>query len=336
MITRTSILASLLLGAQAFAGTATVASAPEQTTLVAPEENFFSGSFTAAYTTNYTGRGLVPSRIGMQGEGAEILALKLKHDFNNKWSWNTVLAYTISSSGHSLYGLEHATVSPDSPLLPGLAGAPVTQLHDMNPQLPDINEMNMENEFVVSNEIRYSEEKWSLGFGHDFVHGGLLGVMSKHFAHNSRSYVNEFFLSPEYSPYKWLTLACPIRYSFDGIKGWWFEPSVTFKAPVIGTPDDMKMAALLSFNISATGDYFQDYHGAGANGTQAFWIKLATPYFVNEAKSFVITPSVSFNWCGKGAIKANENAALVPLAGDAYVPFQNFQVVGQLSCTYVF
>ncbi len=320
MITRTSILASILLGAQALAGTATVATAPEQTTLVAPEENFFSGSFTAAYATNYTGRGLVVSRAGIQGEGAEILALKLKHDFNSKWSWNPMLAYTIASSGHTLYG------NPDyNPALApyGLTGS--------------IHEANVENEFVVCNEIRYTEEKWSVGFGHDFIHGGLLGVMSKHYAHNNTSCVNEFFVSPEYSPVPWMTIACPIRYSFQGLRGWWFEPSVTFKAPLIGTPEDMRMAALLSFNVSATGDYFQDYHGACSNGTQAFWIKLATPYFVNEAKSWVITPSVSFNWCGKGAIKGNENSGYKQgTLDDTYVPFQNFQVVGQISCTYVF
>ncbi len=332
MITRTSILASLVLGAQALAGTASIAPAPEQTTLVAPTENFFSGSFTAAYATNYTGRGLVPTRLGMQGEGAEILALKMKHDFNSKWSWNPMVAYTIASSGHSLYGLEHATATVPNPYYPTYGGptanVPATALTG--------GEMNMENEFVISNEIRYTEEKWSIGVGHDFVHGGLLGVMSKHFAHNNTSCVNELFVSPEYSPFAWMTIACPIRYSFQGLRGWWFEPSVTFKAPIIGTPEDFKMAALLSFNISATGDYFQDYHGACSNGTQAFWIKLATPYFVNEAKSWVITPSVSFNWCGKGSIKANENAGLAPVCGDDYVPFQNFQVVGQIACTYVF
>ncbi len=322
MITRTSILASLVLGSQVLAGTATIATPPETTTLVAPEENFFTGSFTAAYATSYTGRGLVPTRTATEGDGAEILALKLKHDFNEKWSWNPMLAYTIASSGHTLYGIQGSNPAPNVPY-----GLTYGQCN--------VETMNFENELVISNEIRYTEEQWSIGFGHDFVHGGLLGVMAKHFADKSHSCVNEFFVSPEYTPAKWFSIACPVRYSFQGIRGWWFEPSITFKAPVIGTPDDIRMAALLSFNMSATGDYFQKYHGASSNGSQAWWIKLATPYFVNEAKTFVITPSVSFNWCGKGAVKSNENSALTTFS-DQYVPFQNFQVIGNIACTYVF
>ena len=68
---------------------------------------------------------------------------------------------------------------------------------------------------------------------------------------------------------------------------------------------------------------------------QAFWLKLSTPWFVNEAKNFILTPAVSFNWLGKGGMKANEKSEAKAYGSD-YVPFRNFAVVGDLTATYKF
>ena len=40
------------------------------------------------------------------------------------------------------------------------------------------------------------------------------------------------------------------------IYGWWFEPQVTFKAPLIDTPENVKLAAKLDLGASFTADYF--------------------------------------------------------------------------------
>lgn len=319
MITRTSILTSLLLGSQVLAGTAPVATV-EDPALASPEKSSFSGSFTTGVTTHYSGRGIVVSRPAVQGNGAEFFALKAKQELSESWSYDIMMAYTVASSGHTLYG------NPSF--------GPTYQSFGLN---GPIKEANIENEFVLSNEVKYTAEQWNIGIGYDFIHGGLLGVMAKHYALQGASCVNEFFLAPEYTPAKWFSIGCPVRYSVSGVRGWWFEPSITFKAPVLGTPEDLRMAALLSFNVSLTADYYQDYHGACTNGTQAFWIKLATPYFAGEKKNWIITPSVSFNWLGKSAIDANKNSEYKELSEDSSnVPFRNFAVVGTLSCTYVF
>ncbi len=278
-----------------------------------------SGALTTSVSTAYTGRGLVASTKAAGGEGVGSTILQLHFENDSKWSLHSTLAYTYIMSSHTLYpGAKFGAHTP-------YAGYPMP-------------EKNIENEFVVATEIRYTpSEKFNVGFGHDYIHGGLLGIMAKHFADEGASSVNEFFIKPTYSPYKWLDLSVATRYSTQGVRGWWFEPSVTFKAPIIGTPDDITLAGILSFHMSATGDYFQDYHGACANGSQAWWIKLSTPWFITEDKSLILTPSVSFNWLGKGAIRANKHSEHVQYTGDsAYVPFRNFAVVGSVMLTYKF
>ncbi len=279
-----------------------------------------SGSLSTSISTAYTGRGYVPSTAVAMGEGAGMTVLKLDFTNDSNWSLHSTIAYTYIMSGHTLYG-----GGKYASYIPGVGGT-------------DLPELNIENEFIVATELRYTfNDKFNLGFGHDFVHGGMLGIMAKHFADQGASVVNEFFLKPTYSPYKWVDIAVAARYSTQGVRGWWFEPSVTFKAPVIGTPEDMKVAALLSFNMSATGDYFQDYHGACANGSQAWWIKLSTPWFITEEKDLILTPSVSFNWLGKGAIRANKHSEYAMGTGDpSDKPFRNFAVVGSVMLTYKF
>lgn len=309
-----------------------------------------SGSLSAGYNTNYTGRGYVVTHSAAQGDSTEFIALKLKYDMGAKdlWSFESTVAYTVASSGHTLFG--NPTFGPNVAAQLGAAKAAqlpggvsdefrkqVQQAATETIRKQHVKEANVENEFVVINAFKYTRDMWNVSFGHDFIHGGLLGVMAKHFRHQGASCVNEIFISPVFTPTKWLETGVTTRFSFQGITGWWFEPYLTLKAPIIGTADDVKLAGTLTLAMSATADYFQSRYFACKNGSQAFWIKLATPYFATQDKNLIITPAVSFNWAGKGAMKANERSSFKKYTEDpTCVPFRNFGVVGSISCTYVF
>ncbi len=286
------------------------------------KELFVSGSFTVGYSTNYTGRGYVVSHSVAEGDGIAFSALKLDFNIADRLSLHSTIAYTPVLSGHTLYGAAEFGPTYNSF---GLEGP--------------IKEANIENEFVVKTELRYEfiPEIFSVGIGHDYIHGGLLGVMAKHYADQGASSVNEFFINPRYTPTKWLELSVPVNYSTQGIVGWWFEPSITFKAPIVGTPEDVKVAALLTFSMSATASYFSDWHHACENGDQAYWIKLSTPWFITDDKSLILTPSVSFHWLGNGGIAANKGSEFRQYSENPNnVPFRNFGVVGSVSLTYKF
>ncbi len=318
MIIRNTLLALTLSSTQLLAGTVSVAPAP----VVQEQESLWSGSVSAAYASLCNGRGLVATHSIAEGDSAVGGIFTLNRPFakDSKWSYHGLAAYYATTSGHTLYGRNDSIYGPAYPMP----------------------EYNIENETVIYNELRYSfNDEVSLGVAHNFLHGGLFGVMSKHWAESGHSCVNEVVLTPEYSPYKWMTLSANVRYSFQGMHGWWFEPSLAFKAPIIGTEDDVKLAAILSFNMSATAGYYKEEYNQSANGAQAFWIKLATPYYMNEEKNLVLTPSISFNWAGSGTQKANENSRDVggyawASGNDTFVPFRNFGVVASVYLTYKF
>ncbi len=312
-----SLLAAALISAQALAGTQLI-KAPIQE----PTNTFkhFSGSFTVGAETNYVGRGLVVTSRAAEGCGAETLALKTNYALgeDSPWSFENTIAYKIVSEGHTLYGNPH--FGPD--------------YNDMGLVGP-IKECNMENEFAVLTAAHYRQEEWNIAFGHKFVRGGLLGVMAKHYRDQSASVVNEVFIAPEWTPEKWLSVGCTTSFSFQGITGWWFEPYVTLKARIIGDEQKTVLAALCTFSMSATADYFAGAYNACVNGSQAYWIKLATPWFVND--NVIITPSVSFNWAGHGALKGNKLSEFKEYSQDpSCKPFRNFGVVGSISVTYKF
>lgn len=311
-----ALLATALLSAAAIAGetvTAPAAQAPQ------PEKRL-TGSLNLGYATNYSGRGIVASHAVAEGDSIEFAAAKFNYDFGRKdaWSWDSTVAYTVCSSGHRLYG------NPNF----GLALAPMGYVGP-------IKEANIENEFVLHNALKYTTEKGNISFGHNFVHGGILGVMAKHYRDQGASCVNEVFVTPEWTPYKWLSVGCTTSFSFQGITGWWIEPYITAKAPIIGTPENIKMAGICKIGLTATADYFDSRYNACANGTEAFYIALSTPYFVTD--KFIITPGVSFNWLGKGGLKANEKSEFRQYSMNANnVPFRNFAVIGSVAATYKF
>ncbi len=357
---RYALMAGALLSSMAFAGETTVV----DPSLATPQTfKRLSGSFNVGYETNYNGRGLVMSHSVAEGDSAGFAALKYNIDFGKQgaWSWDGALSYRDVPSGHTLYG--NPSFGPHTmaginaynqlsqlPMWSTLPGS--TDLGAFNPQLSGITKdqltakvaghengkikyCNIEPEVAIMNSLKYTQEKWNVAFGHDFVHGGILGVMAKHYADYDHSFVNEVFIRPEWTPAKWVSAGLTTRYSFQGVTGYWFEPDVTFKAPIIGTPEDIKLAGVLQFGMSATAEYFQGAYFACGNGTQAFWIKLSTPWFVTD--NFILTPSVSFNWLGKGGVDANKHSEFRKhTENKTMVPFRNFGIVGGVSATYRF
>ncbi len=337
-----AILAAALTAGAAFA---TTEPTPDFSTLPALSKERLSGSLTVGAATNYTGRGYVISHAVAQGDGMGFGAIKLNYDLGKKkdlWSIESTIAYKAPFSGHTLYG--------NAPVSDRIVAASYNMQNGTN--LPPeafkghgktIGAKNLENEFIVMTAAKYKRDKWNITFGHDFVRGGLLGAMAKHFHAQGASTVNEFFIAPEWTPYAWVAAGVKTSFSVQGVHGWWFEPYVTFKAPLIGTEngilskayEDLKLAAVVTFAMSATADYFDGRYNACDNGSQAFWIQVSTPWFVKD--NFIITPSVSFNWLGEGGLKANQAShAKQYTENESMVPFRDFGVVGTLSATYTF
>lgn len=338
---KTALLAAAL-AVPALATTTPAAPAADKYDGVKPvSAKRLSGALQVGYATNYTGRGYVVSHSVAQGDSVINTGLKLNYDFGKEklWSASITLAYNVPTSGHTLYGNPNASVKTIAGKLM-MGGMPYEQAM-AHAQAAygkvKIKQLNIENEFAVITAMNYTpkSELWNVSFGHDYIHGGLIGVMVKHYAKNGASSANEFFIHPEWTPYKWLSVGVKTSYSASGICGWWFEPTVTLKAPIVGTPEDIKVAGVLTFGMSAAAKYFDNGHYACDNGAQAFYIKFQTPWFAK--KNLIITPGVSFNWAGPGALAANKCSEFREYSGNYYNhPFRNFGVVGSLSVTYTF
>ena len=296
-----------------------VAYAGEPTAITLSQDfNRLSGAVHLGAGTAYTCHGYVPSRVAVQGEGCGMAALQLGYDFGKEsaWSYTGALSYKAPWSGHTLYG------------------NPAIQ-HPVYGEMHPIGYKNIENEFLVRNGAKYTQQKWNVTLGHDFIQGGVAGVVAKHFNNRDHSRMQQVFTNFEVTPVAWFSADINCARAFDTMDGWWFEAHARLKAPIVGSPEDIKVAGILEYGMSWTANFYESKHNACSNGTQAFWLKLSTPWFVNEAKSFILTPSVSCNWLGKGGMKANERSHARAL-GDKYVPFRNFAVVGDLTASYKF
>ena len=194
---------------------------------------------------------------------------------------------------------------------------------------------NIENEFIIRNGLKYTRNLWNVSFGHDYIHGGIPGVVAKHFDGENHSRMQQLWTNFEITPVAWFSADMNIARTFDTIDGWWFEWHARFKAPIIGTPEDIKVAGILEFGLSACSQFYTPSHNACDNGLQAYWVKLSTPWFVNEAKNFILTPSVSFNWLANGGRQANKQSHAKAF-GEQYVPFRDYAVVGDITATYKF
>lgn len=301
-----------------------------------------SGSLTLGYDTLANDRGVVLSHSVLGGDGSPLGALKYNYDFGRqgKWSFDGMVYFRDVVSGHRLYSnpnfggpYSHFIVQNRFPTLP--VGSPAYNAALSAVQHTSIKQANAESEWVLQNGLKYTEEKWNVAFGHTFIRGGVLGVFAKHFRHQGASCLNEVYLRPEWTPAPWLSVGVDMRHSFSGIHGWWILPDVTLKAPLWREGDKVKLAAVAKFAMAATGDYFNETDSACNNGSQAYYIKLSTPWFVND--NWVLTPGVGFHWLGKGAIYVNKRSKYAVATGNySYVPFRNFAVVGSISATYRF
>lgn len=302
-----------------------------------------SGSLTLGYDTLANDRGVVLSHSVLGGDGSPIGLLKYNYDFGRKsgWSFDGMVYFRDVVSGHRLYGNPGyggplATQAQNALALYGPALSPQQKAqytHIANQG--SVKQANAESEWVLQNGLKYTQEKWNVAFGHSFIRGGVLGVFAKHFRNQGASALNEVYLRPEWTPAKWFSVGVDVRHSFSGIHGWWFLPDVTFKAPLYTEGDKVKVAAVCKLAMAATADYFDDTDSACNNGSQSYYIKLSTPWWVTDR--FILTPGVGFHWLGKGAIYVNKRSKFAMATGNpSYVPFRNFAVVGSLSATYQF
>lgn len=221
----------------------------------------------------------------------------------------------------------------------GAAGAPLgaadEALNASYAQHQKMGARNIENEFILRNGLKYTRDMWNASFGYDFIHGGIAGVVAKHFDGESESRMQQFWVNGEITPVAWFSADVNIARTFDTIDGWWFEGHARFKAPIIGSPEDITVAGILEFGVSATHDFYDARHNACDNGLQAYWVKFSAPWFVNDAKNFILTPAVSFNWLGRGGRQANKRSH-AKAYGEMYQPFRDFAVVGELTASYKF
>ncbi len=342
----------------AFAGDATT----DSFQVSQPSQDFkrLSGAVHVGGGTAYTCHGYVPTTEVVQGEGYGMGAIQLAYDFGKEGAWSYVgaISYKAPFSGHTLYGnptmnrSQFAGVMAQKyPAMAGLLPSNHTQTDFEGVNLPaaagggtledayqankKMGAKNIENEFIFRNGLKYTRPMWNTSFGYDFIHGGIAGVVAKHFDGANQSRMQQVWVNGEITPVAWFSADVNAARTFDTMHGWWIEAHARFKAPIIGSPEDITVAGILEFGGSFTDSFYKYRHNACDNGVQAYWVKLSTPWFVNEAKNFILTPSVSFNWLGNGGRQANKQSH-AKVFGERYQPFRDFAVVGDITATYKF
>ena len=339
----------------AFAGDATT----DSFQVSQPSQDFkrLSGAVHVGLATAYTIHGYVPTTKAVQGEGCGMGAIQLGYDFGKEGAWSYVgaVSYRAPMSGHTLYGNPTMTREQFAGVMahkyPALAqGLPTdySQAAFQGTDLPVVGNLedayqankkmgykNIENEFILRNGLKYTRSMWNVSFGHDLVQGGIAGVVAKHFDHENHSRMQQAWVNAEITPVAWFSADVNVARTFDTVAGWWVEAHARLKAPIIGSPEDIKVAGILELGGSFTDGFYKYHHNACDNGVQAYWVKLSTPWFVNEAKNFILTPSVSFNWLGNGGRQANKQSHAKAF-GENFVPFRDFAIVGDITATYKF
>lgn len=344
----------------AFAGDATT----DSFQVSQPSQDFkrLSGAVHVGAATAYTCHGYVPTTEAVQGEGCGMGAIQLSYDFGKEGAWSYIgaISYKAPMSGHTLYGNpdnlnrsyfanQFASSSAAIGALgaAGAAGAANAWLagdttsatyNFVEAQYQNKKQMgakNIENEFIFRNGLKYTRPMWNTSFGYDFIHGGIAGVVAKHFDGANQSRMQQVWVNGEITPVAWFSADVNVARALDTMHGWWVEAHARLKAPIIGSPEDITVAGILELGGSFTDSFYKYRHNACDNGVQAYWVKLSTPWFVNEAKNFILTPSVSFNWLGTGGRQANKQSH-AKVYGERYQPFRDFAIVGDITATYKF
>lgn len=298
-----------------------------------------SGNASVGYDTNYTVRGMVAAKSLVKADSTEHASVRLSYDPCKKrrveadkggayrgafrwdarrasrWGFDTTLSYRHIDSAHGFVA--------DQPVVGG--GARVGDVM-RTPHLQD--------EFAVTSALRYTGRRGSVSFGHNFVHGGYLGQLARHYNGKSSSCVNELYISPAVYPKRWLETGMTMSYSVQGMEGWWFEPYVTFKRPLRGSWEDPRVMGMLTLGMSATADYFSSAQGLNSNGIQSWWVQASAPCRVG--RRCVVTPYVGLHWAGSGALHANHRSAAHAASGNAIYPWRSHDIVAGVSVSFFF
>ncbi len=249
-----------------------------------------SGAVNVGYASNYTSHGIVASHSMIGGDGVMPLSVDLAYKLNETDAIVGSLGYTVITSGH----------------------------HFMGGDLSFHNETN----FNLGWQTKGLAEGLTLTAGWELTHGGLDGFYAKH-SHHPHSVTQDFYVDANYDINKNFFVGGTVAYSFQGLTGWWFEPYVGYKTELCSCAD-----LVVTAGTSITGG-IMDAWLPNANGAQAWWIKAEAPFKVG-VENLTVSPFISLNWAGCGALKFNKQLP------SGFKPYKNFGVVVGVQASYAF
>ncbi len=290
-----SIAAAIAATGAAFAGTQPVVQ-PEPVVTECP----LSGSVNVGYASNYTSHGIVASHAMVGGDGVMPLSVDLAYKLNENESIVASLGYTVITSGHHY--------------MKNVFGAESPSFH---------NETN----FNLGWQNKGLAEGLTLTAGWELTHGGLDGLFAKYSgkapSFRAHSVTQSFYVNANYDINKNFFAGAEVAYAFQGLTGWWIEPYVGYKTELCSC-SDLVLTAGTSICSS-----IMDSTLPHANGAQAWWIKAEAPFKVG-VENLTVSPFISLNWAGSGALRLNKWCA------EGVKPYKNFGVVVGVQASYAF
>ncbi len=295
---------SLLSVAFALASVGVVLAGTQQVVQPAPvvTECPLSGVVNVGYASNYTSHGIVASHAMVGGDGVMPLSVDLAYKLNENESIVASLGYTVITSGHhfmqNLYGVQ----------------MPAPAFH---------NETNLN----LGWQNKGLAEGLTLTAGWELTHGGLDGFFAKYSgkapSFRAHSVTQSFYVNANYDINKNCFVGADLSYAFQGLTGWWIEPYVGYKTELCSCADLVLTAGT---SVSAG---IMDSMLPNANGAQSWWIKAEAPFKVG-VENLTVSPFISLNWAGCGALKFNKQLP------EGWKPYKNFGVVVGVQASYAF
>lgn len=187
--------------------------------------------------------------------------------------------------------------------------------------------------------VHYFGGSTALGFGYQFVHGGIPGRANYHMAKGDASSGSHAFASDEPEEHSFvvdfhhdftrkglegLFWDSRVQYAFRWVEGWWFTNTVGYKYGV-SEKTDLVLSASWTASIGYYDSGTNRTASPNANGTQGYSVKLSAP--TTLGKHFRVTPYIGTVFIGNGAEAANRRH------GDVY---RDFTFVAGISGSYVF
>lgn len=262
-----------------------------QPTPVAPAECALSGEVYAGYVTNYTCRGIVASHALVEGDSVIPVGVALNYKLDDADAIVASIDYNILTSGHDLMGYDYSDIH---------------------------NELDIKLGWENKNGL---VDGLTTTAGWNLVYGGFLGCLAN--IKNAHSVTQEFYVNANYDINENWFAGITTSYAFQGVTGWWFQPYVGYKTAVCDCAD-----VVVTAGMSATAGYF-DALMPNANGAQAWWLQAEMPIKVG-VENLTVSPFVSLNWAGCGALKENKGL------DKGWKPYKNFGVVAGAKVSYSF